>query len=123
MAKRVSAVSTRQARSISDTRVEVGIATAPTFNSPRRISHSSMVLLSITIIESPRRTPRDVSQLATWSERLASSAYDQLVASRLESTIVTAARSGCSPATTSNHSRAKLNSSNCGQRNSRTTLS
>jgi hypothetical protein len=68
------AVSMRQARSVSLSSVDVGIATPPTLRSAISTSHSSIVLLSITIARSPRCMPRSSrSQEATWSERAASS--------------------------------------------------
>ena len=42
-----------------------GMITAPSFIAARIVSHSSTWLPSMTIMRSPRRTPRSRSQLAT----------------------------------------------------------
>ncbi len=57
--------SMRYARSEADSRVEVGIDTAPSLVIASITSHSSIVLLSMTITWSPRPMPRLRSQAAT----------------------------------------------------------
>jgi hypothetical protein len=65
--------SMRYARSDADSSVEVGIETAPILVIASITSHNSIMLPSITMTWSPRRTPMSVSQFATWSDRAESS--------------------------------------------------
>ena len=66
---RMFARSMRSSRSRVPSTIEVGRMTAPTFMIASIASHSSTRLSSMSMTKSPRFTPRDSSQFATWLER------------------------------------------------------
>ena len=101
----------------------VGITTAPSRMIPSIDSHSSTRLPSITITESPRRTPRPASHAETPRERARRSAKVCAVLDPSSST-TTRARSSLPSDTTSNQSDTQLNGSGIsGKRNSATVSS
>ena len=105
---RASPRSIRSTSSAGPTAVVVGITTAPSRMIASIDSHSSTRLPSITITESPLRTPRPASHADTARERSRSSANVCEVDDPSSST-TTSARASFPSATSSNQSHTQLN--------------